>query len=198
VNDDYPRLRVPLEMSGTGQPRLLEWELKKSPLKGIGVLRFFGGTVEGRSGPEDVELVAIIDLNRDNIVAIEPHKQGNRVSTWTWEEGKVVIASVDGVTDEFILRNTSTQEASSSRRSSPAACAPQAQVLLRASVRQLVASGAPVQRIADRRCTCWRRGVARKPDAALFEGASAASGRRLWLIRAQPPIKPQTSNPSSF
>src|SRR5690606_8909875 len=55
VNDDYPRLRVPLEMSGTGQPRLLEWELKKSPLKGIGVLRFFGGTVEGRSGPEDVE-----------------------------------------------------------------------------------------------------------------------------------------------
>jgi hypothetical protein len=104
ANDLYPRLSVPLEMMGTGQPRLLEWELKKPPFKGIGVLRFYGGTAKGRAGPEDIELVAVVDVDDSKVVAIEPHKQGAKVSNWTWEEGKVTVASVDGVTDEFPLR----------------------------------------------------------------------------------------------
>lgn len=101
---EFPKLRVPLEMMGEGTPRLLEWELKKPPLKGIGTLRFHGGTVAGKSGPEETEFVAIVDTSSDTVVGIEPHRQGTRVSNWTWEEGKVTVASIDGVTDEFNLR----------------------------------------------------------------------------------------------
>ncbi len=110
VSDEYPRLRVPLEMSGEGQPKLLEWELKKAPLKGIGTLRFSGGAVTTKSGKEDVELVAIIDLAAGSVVGIQPHRQGAKVATWSWDEGKVTVASVDGVTDEFILRAVKPKE----------------------------------------------------------------------------------------
>ena len=104
VNDLYPRLSVPLEMMGEGAPRLLEWELKKPPFKGLGVLRFYGGQVTTRGTAEDMELVAVIDVVEGKVIAIEPHRQGDKVANWTWEEGKVTVASVDGVTDEFSLR----------------------------------------------------------------------------------------------
>jgi tetratricopeptide (TPR) repeat protein len=104
IHPDFQGLRVPLETPGLGQPKLLEWELKKAPLKGIGVLRFYGGTVAAKSGAQDVELVAIVDLNARSVVAVEPHKLGAKTSKWTWEEGRVIVASVDGVTDEFNLR----------------------------------------------------------------------------------------------
>jgi hypothetical protein len=104
VNDLYPRLSVPLEMMGTGEPRLLEWELKPPPFKGIGVLRFYGGAVPGKGGSEDMELVAVVDVDANLVIAIEPHKQGEKVATWTWEQGKITVASVDGVTDEFSVR----------------------------------------------------------------------------------------------
>ncbi len=115
VSDSYPRISVPLEMAGPGQPRLLEWELKKPPLKGIGVLRFYGGSVPGPKGPEEVEMAAIIDTAANSVVSIQPHRQGDKVATWTWDEGRVVIASVDGVTDEFFLR-TPKKEAAPARR----------------------------------------------------------------------------------
>lgn len=105
VNDEFPRLRVPLEMSGEGTPRIIDWEVQKGPLKGIGVLRFSGGKVPGKSGLDEVELGAIIDLTASSVIAIEPHRLGDKVATWTWDDGKVVVASADGVTDEFQLRN---------------------------------------------------------------------------------------------
>ncbi len=105
VNDDFPRLRVPLEMSGEGTPRIIDWEAKKAPLRGIGVLRFSGGRMQGKTGPEEVELAAIIDTNAASVIAIEPHRLGDKIATWTWDEGKVIVASADGVTDEFQLRN---------------------------------------------------------------------------------------------
>lgn len=105
-HDDHPNLRVPLEMFGGGQPRLLEWELKKPPLKGIGVLRFRSGQVAGRGGPEGVEQIAIIDLSASSVVSLQLHRQGEKLSKWTWEEDKVIVASVDGVTDEIFLRGT--------------------------------------------------------------------------------------------
>ncbi len=104
VNDGYPRLRVPLETLGEGAPKILEWEEKKAPLKGIGVLRFYAGSVEGRAGREDIEQVAILDLWAKSVVAIQLHRQGAKLATWTWNEGKVVVASADGVTDEYALR----------------------------------------------------------------------------------------------
>lgn len=104
VDERYPRLSVPLEMLGSGQPKLLEWEVKEPPFKGIGTLRFFSGTLEGKAGREDLEHVAVVDIETSVVLGIEPHKRGKKVATWTWDSGKVTVASVDGVTDELELR----------------------------------------------------------------------------------------------
>lgn len=100
ADDRYPRLSVPLEMMGTGQPKLIEWQVKDVPFTGIGTLRFFAG----KSGKDDLEMVAVVDFEAGVVVAVEPHKQGDKVATWAWENGKVTVASVDGVTDELDLR----------------------------------------------------------------------------------------------
>ncbi len=110
VSKRYRRLRVPLEMVGEGQPRLLEWEEKRRPLSGIGTLRFSAGVVPGRKGPEKFEQVAILDLHENTVIAIEPHRQGIHVSTWTWQHDRVVVASVDGATDEFVLRTVRARD----------------------------------------------------------------------------------------
>lgn len=104
VSDQYRRLRVPLEMAGEGQPQLLEWEVKQPPLRGIATLRFSAGAVPGAMGPEEVEQVAILDVDNNSVVGIEPHREGKKVASWTWQDDRVVVASVDGATDEFILR----------------------------------------------------------------------------------------------
>ena len=104
MNVDYPTLRIPLEMIGEGKPKLLAWDLKPEPNKGYGVLRFSGGKVTTKSGSEDTELAAIIDIDNAKVLAIQPNKQGARVASWTWDTDRVQIASVDGVTDEFALR----------------------------------------------------------------------------------------------
>ena len=110
VNVDQPALRVPLESPGIGQPQLIDWEQKKAPLKGIGVLRFRGGTLASKSGTQDVEMSAIVDINAKTVIAVEPNKLGTKSATWTWEEGRVVVASVDGVTDEFNLRPSASTD----------------------------------------------------------------------------------------
>lgn len=104
ISKDLPGLRVPLESPGTGRPKLLEWDTKSAPQRGIGILRFSGGTVTTRSGQDEIELAAIIDTSARSVVAVEPDKLGAKTSNWTWEETRVVIASVDGVTDEFNIR----------------------------------------------------------------------------------------------
>jgi tetratricopeptide (TPR) repeat protein len=102
VNDDYPKLRVALEMVGDGQPKLLEWDAKKKePFKEIGTLRFSAG----KSGTDAVEQIAIINTQAPAVLlGIEPHRVGEKVSQWTWDDGRIVVASIDGVTDEFIVR----------------------------------------------------------------------------------------------
>ena len=104
VNDQFKKLRIPLEMAGEGRPQLLEFEIKQPPLAGIATLRFKGGVVPGQQGPEEVEQVAILDLDNSSVIAIEPHREGTKVANWTWQDDRVVVASFDGATDEFILR----------------------------------------------------------------------------------------------
>lgn len=104
VATDQSGLRVPLESPGSGQPRLIDWEVKKPPYRGIGVLRFAGGTATLKSVTEPVELTAIVDIPAKSVVTVEPHKVGTRTASLKWEEGKVIIASIDGITDEFNLR----------------------------------------------------------------------------------------------
>jgi len=104
TNEEFPRLRINLEMMGKGQPRILEWDVKKPPFAGIAVLRFHAGTVDGPRGPEEVEHAAIVDLQTNSVVAVEVHRQGEKEAKWTWDEGRLVVASADGITDEFQLR----------------------------------------------------------------------------------------------
>lgn len=104
LNDQHARLAVTLEMMGAGEPKLLEWELKDGPYRGIGLLRFYAGTVSTRRGTEDLELIAVVDVDMGLVVAIEPHRQGAKIATWTWEANKVTVATADGATDEFELR----------------------------------------------------------------------------------------------
>lgn len=103
ISSDYPQIRVPLEMTGEGTPKLLAWELQNPPYARYGILRFSGGSVHGKSGPEDTELAAVIDIGAGKVMAIEPHRQGARVASWTWDGDRLQIASVDGVTDEYQL-----------------------------------------------------------------------------------------------
>jgi hypothetical protein len=105
-------------MAGEGQPRLLEWEVKPPPLAGIATLRFNGGVVPGRMGPEEIEQVAILDLDTNTVIAIEPHRQGQKLANWTWQDDRVVVASVDGATDEFVLRAGRARDAGSRRMTS--------------------------------------------------------------------------------
>jgi tetratricopeptide (TPR) repeat protein len=103
TSEEYPQIRVPLEMTGEGVPTLLGWEVQKPPYAGYGILRFAGGSVRTKNGPEDTELAAIIDIGGAKVMAIEPHRQGARVASWTWDGDRLQIASVDGVTDEYQL-----------------------------------------------------------------------------------------------
>lgn len=116
VNPDYRRLSVPLEMAGEGSPKLIGWEIRPSPLKNIGVLTFSGGTIKGEQGDEETEFAAILNTSTNTVVAIEPQRQGSKVSTWTWDDSKVTVAAVDGVTDEFQLEPRRQPVASSSQR----------------------------------------------------------------------------------
>lgn len=116
VNPKYRRLSVPLEMFGQGQPRLIDWGLRPSPLKHIGVLTFTGGEIKGKSGMEPTEFAAILNVSTNTVIAIEPNREGKRTSTWSWSDDKVSVASVDGVTDEFELEPKKRRVAKSRSR----------------------------------------------------------------------------------
>lgn len=104
VSSEFPRLNVPLEMMSEGQPRLLEWDVKKGALKGIGVLRFAAGTMEGRTKSEPVEHAAVLDLQARTVIAVETVKVGDRAANWSWDDNRLVVASVDGYSEEYPLR----------------------------------------------------------------------------------------------
>ena len=43
TNSDYPKLRLGLEMYGEGEPELLNWQVLKGTLRGIGLLHYYAG-----------------------------------------------------------------------------------------------------------------------------------------------------------
>ena len=116
TNDQYPRLKVDIEMLGSGRPRILEWEVKTAPYAGIGVLRFHAGVPEGPRGPEEVEQVAIIDLQANAVLAVETQRRGTKLAQLTWDAGKLVLASADGTTEEVALRSEKPKEAAPPKR----------------------------------------------------------------------------------
>jgi hypothetical protein len=84
--------------------------VRPAPLATIATLKFTGGVIAGPSGPEELEQVAILDLDTNTVIAIEPHRQGKKVAEWTWQDDRVVVASVDGANDEFVLRTVRPRE----------------------------------------------------------------------------------------
>lgn len=103
VSDDYGQIRVPLEMIGEGEPKLLQWEVKAPPYASYGILHFSGGRVPGKNGMDETELAAIIDIVQGKVIGIQPDKQGSHIATWTWDGDQLQVASLDGVTDEYQL-----------------------------------------------------------------------------------------------
>lgn len=103
-NARFPRLEVPLEMVARGKPRIIAWDLKDRPYRGIGVLRYFAGSLADGKKRFDVEYGAIVDLFRGRVVSLEPVRVGNKAAGWTWENGSVSVAGPDGLVNEFVLR----------------------------------------------------------------------------------------------
>ena len=95
---------MPLEAAGEGAPRILSWELQQGDFRDFGLLRFSAGKIEVDGEPVDNEFIAIIDTRNQAVRGIEPHRQGKQVSKWSWGSGRVVIAAIDGLTQEYVLR----------------------------------------------------------------------------------------------
>ena len=110
VSREFPRISVPIEMAGDGLPRLIEWEVKKAPNKDIALLRFSAGHLASPGGTEEIEHVAILDIAAGSVLGVVPHRQGVKRATWTWEDNRVSVASVDGVTDDIALRPGRSKE----------------------------------------------------------------------------------------
>ncbi len=101
---ELPKLQVPLETMSEVIPKLIEWDTKKIPVKGYGVLRFTAGQADGKDGPEAIEHAAVIDMQGKSVIAVETVRQGNRAAQWAWEEEKLTVTSVDGFKEEYALR----------------------------------------------------------------------------------------------
>lgn len=104
VSRDFPRLRIPIEMAGEGVPRLISWEVRKPPYRDIGLLQFSTGQVAGPSGPEETEQIAIVNIPTASLIGVVPQRRGQKRASWSWDENKVTVAAVDGLTDEFMLK----------------------------------------------------------------------------------------------
>ncbi|HXE88174.1 MAG TPA: tetratricopeptide repeat protein [Hyphomicrobiaceae bacterium] len=116
TNDQFPKLKVDIEMLGKGRPRILDWEVKAAPFAGIGVLRFQAGVADGPRGPEEIEQAAIVDVQAGSVVAVETVRRGAKQGQLTWDAGKLVVASADGTTDELALRSEKPKEAAPPKR----------------------------------------------------------------------------------
>jgi tetratricopeptide (TPR) repeat protein len=104
----YTNLKVPLEMFAKGTPRLIAFERQKAPNASFALLRFSAGRLEAAGQPaEDLEAAVILDIHAQAILGMTLHKRGTKTAAWTWEEGRVSVASADGVTEEFVLKGGS-------------------------------------------------------------------------------------------
>jgi tetratricopeptide (TPR) repeat protein len=115
TNDEFSGLRIPLEMAGEGQPKLLAWEMQKGEFDHIGLLRFSAGAIERNGNNEPQEFVAIIDTVKKALVGIEPHRSGEKTSKWSWGSGRVVVAAVDGLRQEYLLVRRTAPSVAASR-----------------------------------------------------------------------------------
>lgn len=106
TNSQHPKLRLVLEMYGGGEPELLNWQILKGTLRGIGLLHYdAGASPEG----ERLEYIAVIDLWAGKLLAIEPGRWGERQAEWSWTAFAVVVVDPLGVPSRVQVR-TETAE----------------------------------------------------------------------------------------
>lgn len=116
TNTSYPKLRVPLEMYGTGEPRVIDWNLLKYQLRGIGLLEYFAGELT-EDGGKPLEYVAIVDLSKRKVVAIEPDAWGEAKAKWDWQQASVVVTDPEGTANEIKLRTAAAAPVDTNRNS---------------------------------------------------------------------------------
>jgi tetratricopeptide (TPR) repeat protein len=109
-NPEFRSLRVEIEMFGAGKPKILEWNELSGARRGLGLLKYYAGSL-GEDG--DLEYVAIVDTRANKVVSIEPERWGAKPATWTWQAVSVVVTDPDGHANEV--------EFAKARRSAPVA-----------------------------------------------------------------------------
>jgi tetratricopeptide (TPR) repeat protein len=107
TNSQHPKLRLVLEMYGGGEPELLNWQILKGTLRGIGLLHYDAGA---SSDGERLEYIAVVDLWAAKLLAIEPGRWGERQAEWTWTAFAVVVVDPLGVPSRVQVR-AETREA---------------------------------------------------------------------------------------
>src|SRR5262249_39911075 len=113
VHRHQRRVPTPARHAGDGGTRPAahpEGGGKKPPVQGIAGLRFHAGVVGGPKGPGGGEQGAGGDLPAGSGGSGEGQRQGGELAQWTWDDGKLIVASADGVTDEYQLRQGKPKE----------------------------------------------------------------------------------------
>jgi tetratricopeptide (TPR) repeat protein len=105
TNRRYPKMKVPLEMYGEGEPKIIDWNLLKYELRGIGLLEYFAGSRKDEENKR-LEYVAIVDLWKNRTVAVEPDSWGSSKATWDWQRVSVVVTDPLGNANEVKLRRS--------------------------------------------------------------------------------------------
>ena len=108
TNSQHPKVRLVLEMYGGGEPELLNWQILKGTLRGIGLLHYdAGASPQG----ERLEYIAVLDLWSGKLLAIEPGRWGERQADWTWTAFAVVVIDPLGVPSRVQVRAESAESA---------------------------------------------------------------------------------------
>ena len=109
TNSQHPKLRLVLEMYGGGEPELLNWQILKGTLRGIGLLHYDAG-----ASPEGgrLEYIAVLDLWSGKLLAIEPGRWGERRAEWAWTAFAVVVVDPLGVPSRVQVRAERAEAAS--------------------------------------------------------------------------------------
>ena len=137
TNRNHKKLKVPLESLSEMPPRIVDWEVKRYPFKGIGILRYEAGTIAAdaeetaktraallafdpkaadKIKPNNrvkVAYAAIVDLKSAKVVGIEPVRYGTKLAAWNWrEDGRLSVQGRDGVSSELQLRQVALKRRS--------------------------------------------------------------------------------------
>jgi tetratricopeptide (TPR) repeat protein len=102
TNPDYPKLQLILEMYGSGEPELLNWQLLHDSLRGVGLMHYYAGN---SSQGERLEYIAVVDIWAGRLIAIEPGRWGERQAEWTWSDRAVVVTDPQGVPSRVQVRD---------------------------------------------------------------------------------------------